>query len=57
MAYAKDSKRKEIILCHLDIRKDRKGVVSVRFLSDGMKTRVVHDVTINSEQSRFVDLG
>jgi hypothetical protein len=32
MVYAKDSKRKETILYPLDIRKDRRDVVSVRFL-------------------------
>ncbi len=54
MDYVKDTKLKEITLYRLDIEKDRRDAVRVRFLSNGMKIRTVHVVITNWEPDHFV---
>jgi hypothetical protein len=41
MKNVKDIRQKEILLFHLDIKKDKKYVVYVKFLSNGMKIIVL----------------
>jgi hypothetical protein len=41
MEYVKDIKPSEIIVFHLDIKKDKKDVVCARFLLNGMKIIVL----------------
>jgi len=45
--YVKDIEQKEIIIFHLDIRKDKKDVVYARFLLNGMKIAIVLVAIIN----------
>ena len=47
MEYVKDTELKEILTSHLDIQKDRKDAVCVRYLYNGMENHIVHVVTIS----------
>ena len=47
MESVKDTKLKEILTCHRDIRKDRKDVAYVRYSYNGMEIHIVLVVTIN----------
>ena len=55
MEYAKDTELKRILISHLDIRKDRKDAVYVRYSYNGMEIPIVLVVTISWEQGHFVD--
>ena len=55
MEYVKDTELKGILISHLDIRKDRKDAVYVRYSYNGMEIHIVLVVTINWEQGLFVD--
>jgi hypothetical protein len=47
MEYVKDSEPKGIRVSHLDTRRDRKDVVYVRYLFNGMEIHIVLVVTIS----------
>ena len=47
MESVRDTKRKEIRISHLDIRKDRKDAVYVRYSYNGMENHIVLVVTIS----------
>jgi hypothetical protein len=47
MEYAQGTKLKEIATFHLGIKKDKNGVVLVRYLLNGMKMHIVLAVIIN----------
>jgi hypothetical protein len=47
--YVLDLKPKEITTSHQDTKKDRKGVVYARYLSNGMKINIAHAVTTSWE--------
>ena len=47
MEYVKDIEPKEILISHLDTKKDRKDAPCVRFSYNGMEIRIVLVVTIN----------
>ena len=47
MEYVKGTELKEILICHRDIRKDRKDVAYVRYSYNGMERHIVLVVTIS----------
>jgi hypothetical protein len=55
MEYVKDIEQREIIVFHLDIQKDKRDAVYVKFLSIGLKITVLV-VNLNFELDHFVGL-